>query len=299
MTDVTLREAVPYSSGTRRPKLRAPPNACDCHMHIYDTRFAPSPHWKQVPPNAPVETYRRLQQRIGTSRTVVVQPSTYGIDNRCTVDALRQMGESARGVAVIDTDIGDAELDELDAAGVRGVRVNFVTPQPWGVTTAARLRSIANRVAPLGWHVQVFMTAEQIVQTRQVLESLPTLVVIDHLGRMPQPAGTAHAAFGVVCKLLERGRTLVKLSGAYMGSPMGPPTYADNSSVARGYVKAAPERVIWGSDWPHPTESEKPDDADLLDLLLDWAPDDPTRRAILVENPERLYGFPATGVTTK
>ena len=228
MTDVTLREAVPYSSGTRRPKLEAPPNACDCHMHIYDTRFAPSPHWKQVPPIAPVETYRRLQQRIGTSRTVVVQPSTYGIDNRCTVDALRQMGESARGVAVIDTDIGDAGLEELDAAGVRGVRVNFVTPQPWGVTTAARLRTIANRVAPLGWHVQVFMTADQIVQLKDVLESLPTILVIDHLGRMPQPAGTAHAAFGAVCRLLGRGRTLVKLSGAYMGSPAGPPTYADS-----------------------------------------------------------------------
>ena len=295
MTDAALQEAVPYSSGTRRPKLKTPPNACDCHMHIYDTRFAPSPHWKQVPPIAPVETYRRLQQRIGTSRTVVVQPSTYGIDNRCTVDALRQMGESARGVAVIDTDIGDAELDGLDAAGVRGVRVNFVTPQSWGVTTAARLRSTANRVAPLGWHVQVFMTADQIVHMKDVLDSLPTILVIDHLGRMPQPAGTAHAAFGAVCRLLERGRTLVKLSGAYMGSPAGPPAYADNSSVARGYVKAAPERVIWGSDWPHPTETEKPDDADLLDLVLDWAPDDATRRAILVENPEHLYGFPTSG----
>ena len=295
MTDMAVRVPVPYSSGVRRPKLNAPPGSCDCHMHIYDTRFAPSPHWKQTPPVAPVETYRKLQQRIGTSRTVVVQPSTYGIDNRCTVDALVQLGDSARGVAVIDTDIGEAELDQLNAAGIRGVRVNFVTPQPWGVTTAARLRTIANRVAPLGWHVQVFMTADQIVHMKEVLESLPTIVVIDHLGRMPQPAGAAHSAFGAVCRLLERGRTLVKLSGAYMGSPVGPPTYADNSSVARAYVKVAPERVIWGSDWPHPTETEKPDDADLLDLILDWAPDDATRRAILVENPEHLYGFATSG----
>lgn len=295
MNEAVLREPVPYSSGVRRPKVKAPLNSCDCHMHIYDTRFAPSPHWKHTPPIAPVDTYRRLQERIGTSRTVVVQPSTYGIDNRCTVDALGQLGARARGVAVIDTDVTDAELEHLHAAGVRGVRVNFVTPQSWGVTTAARLRTTANRVEPLGWHVQVFMTADQIVQMKDVLESLPTVVVIDHLGRIPQPGGTAHAAFGAVCRLLERGRTLVKLSGAYMGSPIGPPTYSDNSKVARGYAQAAPERVIWGSDWPHPTETEKPDDADLLDLLLDWAPDDATRRLILVDNPEHLYGFPPAG----
>ena len=284
---------VPYSSGTRSPRLEAPADACDCHMHIYDRRFSPSPHWKQIPPDAPVATYRKLQARLGTSRTVVVQPSTYGIDNRCTLDALKQLGETARGVAVIEPDLGDTELDQMHALGVRGVRVNFVTPQSWGVTTAARLRSTANRVAPLGWHVQVFMTAEQIVQMTDVLKALPTVVVIDHLGRMPQPAGAAHAAYGAVCRMLERGRTVVKLSGAYMGTQVGAPTYADNSAVARGYVTTAPDRVVWGSDWPHPTETDKPDDADLLDLLLDWAPEDATRRKILVHNPEHLYGFSA------
>ena len=290
---------VPYSSGTRRPRLKAPAGACDCHMHIYDRRFAPSSHWRQVPPDAPVATYRQLQERLGTSRTVVVQPSTYGIDNRCTLDALMQMGESARGVAVIEPEIADADLAYMQEMGVRGVRVNFVTPQSWGVTTAARLRSTANRIAPLGWHVQAFMTADQIVQTIDVLQSLPTVLVIDHLGRMPQPAGTAHAAYGAVCKLLERGRTLVKLSGAYMGTQVGAPSYSDNSTVARGYVKTAPDRVVWGSDWPHVTETEKPDDADLLDLLLDWAPDDATRRKILVDNPADLYGFPATEALTQ
>jgi predicted TIM-barrel fold metal-dependent hydrolase len=290
-------ESVPYSSGTRRPRLKAPAGAVDCHMHIYDRRFAPSPHWNQVPPEAPVAVYRKLQARLGTSRAVVVQPSTYGIDNACTLDALSQLGGFARGVAVIEPGIDDAALESMNAQGVRGVRVNFVTPQSWGVTTAARLRATANRVAPYGWHVQVFMTADQIIQMIEVLQGLPVSLVIDHLGRMPQPAGTAHSAYGAVCGLLERGRAFVKLSGAYMGTQVGAPTYGDNSSVARGYVKAAPERVIWGSDWPHPTETEKPDDADLLDLILDWAPDDATRRAILVENPEHLYGFPTSGAS--
>ena len=285
--------SVPYSSGSRRPRLEAPADACDCHMHIFDPRFAPSPHWKNVPPDAPVATYRKLQALLGTSRTVVVQPSTFGIDNRCTLDALSQLGEEARGVAVIEPEIGVAELERMHARGVRGVRVNFVTPQSWGVTTAARLRETANRVAPLGWHVQVFMTADQVVQANEVLRSLPTVLVIDHLGRMPQPSGVAHSAFGAICKLLERGRTFVKLSGAYMGTQVGAPTYADNSSVARGYVRVAPDRVVWGSDWPHTTETEKPDDADLFDLLLDWSPDDATRRKILVDNPARLYDFPA------
>ncbi len=278
--------------------MSAGANACDCHMHVFDGRFTPSAHWRRQPPEATVATYRRWQRRIGTTRTVVVQPSTYGIDNRCTLDALAQLGHDARGVAVIDTDVDGAELARLDAAGVRGVRVNFVTPQPWGPTTTERLRATAGLVAPLGWHVQVFMTADQIVQAADALASLPTPLVIDHLGRMPQPEGKAHAAFGIVCRLLERGRTYMKLSGAYMGTRTGAPDYADNSAVAKGYVSVAPERVVWGSDWPHPTEDEKPDDADLLDRLLDWAPDDATRRLILVDNPSRLYGFAPHGETS-
>lgn len=279
---------VPYSRGSRPPRLKAPADACDCHMHIFDPRFAPSAHWKNTPPAAPVPTYRQLQARLGTSRAVVVQPSTFGTDNRCTLDALSQLGDRARGVAVIEPEIDDADLRNMHALGVRGVRVNFVTPQSWGVTTSARLRATAERVAALGWQVQVFMSGEQIVEMAGVLERLPTPVVIDHLG---QATSTAHPAFGAICRLLERRPAFVKLSGAYMGTQVGAPTYADNSRVARGYVMAAPDRVVWGSDWPHTTETEKPDDADLLDLLLDWAPDDATRHKILVDNPRLLYGF--------
>lgn len=294
MSEASSTAAVPHSSGTRRPRLTAPRGAVDCHMHVYDPRFASSPHWKHDPPQAPLAAYRKLQERLGTSRTVVVQPSTYGTDNTCMLDALAQLGESARGIAVVEPDTPDGQLRDMHASGVRGVRVNFLMPQSWGVTTAARLRATANRVAAYGWHVQVLMSADQIVQMRDVLESLPTPLVIDHLGRLPQPAGTAHAAFGVVCRLLDRGRTVVKLSGAYMGTQSGPPAYEDTSRVAHAYVRAAPEQVVWGSDWPHPTETPKPDDADLFDLLLDWAADD-ARRMILVDNPQRLYGFASSG----
>ena len=280
------------SEGLRAPRVRAPAGACDCHMHIFDPRFAPSAHWKKTPPVAPVASYRQVQARLGTSRTVVVQPSTFGIDNACLLDALATFGEQARGVAVIEPEIDDAQLQRMHALGVRGVRVNFVTEQSWGPTTLERLRHTADRVAPLGWHVQVFMTADQIVEASPVLESLPTPLVIDHLGRMPQPLGVAHPGFRAVCRLLEQGRTYVKLSGPAMGTQVGPPSYADNSKVARGYVLAAPDRVVWGSDWPHTTETEKPDDADLLDLLLDWAPDEATRLKIFIHNPRDLYGFP-------
>ena len=134
---------VPHSVGLNRPARRLPPLACDSHMHIFDPRFAPSPHWKRTPPDAPVAAYRRLQQRLGTQRTVVVTPSTYGTDNACTLDALDQLGDGARGVAVVAQDVGDAELDRLHARRVRGLRVNFVTPQSWGETTPQMLATLA------------------------------------------------------------------------------------------------------------------------------------------------------------
>lgn len=285
------RQSVPHSQGEEPPVLVAPEGACDCHMHIYDPRFAPSPHWKNPPPVAPVSAYRQFQKRIGTSRTVVVTPSTYGVDNSCTLDALHQLGDGARGIAVVDADVPDAELQRLRDGGVVGLRVNFVSAQSWGTTTPQMLETLARRVSPLGWHIQVLMNADQIVAHRAVLEALPTPVVFDHLARIPQPAGTSHPAFGVVTGLMRKGRGYVKLSGAYMDTVSGAPTYADVSAVARAFVEAAPMQVVWGSDWPHPTEKHKPDDAVLFDLLRQWAPDERVRRQILVDTPTRLYQF--------
>src|SRR5262245_23476783 len=261
-------------------------------MHIFDPRFPPSPHWTRRPPDAPVHAYRALQQRIGTSRAVIVNPSTYGTDNRCTLDALAKFGAAARGIAVVDAGVPDAELKRMAALGVCGVRMNFVSPQAWGTTTADLLKTLAARVAELGWHVQVFALADQIVQLAEVLRRLPTPIVVDHLGRLPQPEGVNHPAFSVIRKLLDGGRTWLKLSGAYMDTQIGAPAYSDVCTIARAFVTAAPERVVWGSDWPHTTAEVVPDDAVLFDLLGEWAPGEATRRRILVDNAAALYGFP-------
>jgi predicted TIM-barrel fold metal-dependent hydrolase len=281
---------VPCSSGTAPPKLKPPPNACDCHMHIYDSRFPVAPNATMRPPDASVDAHRLLQKRIGTARIVVVAPSTYGTDNSCTLDAMAQFGPAARGVAVVDTSVTDAELKRLNDLGVRGIRFNLVQS---GATTIDMLEPLSRRVNDFGWHVQVHMLGDQIVEAADLLRRLPCPIVFDHLARIPQPAGVDHPAFALVLKLLDKGRTWVKLSGAYMETKVGPPTYADVSKVARAYVKAAPERLIWASDWPHPTEQAdaKPDDAILFDLLADWTPDEATRNRILVDNPVALYGF--------
>ena len=280
----------PWSSGTEPPKLKAPPNACDCHMHVYDSRFPAAPNATLLPPDASADVYRRLQRRIGATRIIVVHPSTYGTDNSCTLDAMAGFGASARGVAVIDTSVTDAELKRLNALGIRGIRFNLVQS---GATTIDMLEPLSRRANDLGWHVQLHMLGDQVVEAANLLHRLPSPIVFDHMARIPQPAGIDHPAFATVLKLLDRGRTWVKLSGAYMETRTGPPTYADASRVARTYVKAAPERMVWASDWPHPTEKPdaKPDDAILFDLLADWAPDEAIRNRILVDNPAALYGF--------
>jgi predicted TIM-barrel fold metal-dependent hydrolase len=284
------RHAVPWSSGTEAPKLKAPRNACDCHMHIYDSRFPAAPYATIRPADASIAAYRLLQKRIGATRTIVVQPSTYGTDNACTLNAIAEFGADARGVAVVDTSVTDAELERLNGLGIRGIRFNLVQS---GATTLDMLEPLSKRVNDFGWHVQLHMLGDQIVEAAHLLQRLPSPLAFDHLARIPQPAGVDHPAFALVLKLLDKGRTWVKLSGAYMETRTGAPNYADVSTVARAYVKAAPERMVWSSDWPHPTEKAdaKPDDAILFDLLADWAPDEAIRNRILVDNPAALYGF--------
>jgi predicted TIM-barrel fold metal-dependent hydrolase len=283
-------ETVAWSTGTESPKLKAPPNACDCHMHIYDSRFPVAPNAKLRPGDATADDYRRLQKRLGTTRNVVVNPSTYGTDNSCTLDAMAKIGARARGVAVVDTGVTDAELKRLHDLGIRGIRFNLVQS---GATTIDMLEPLSKRVDDLGWHVQIHMLGDAIVENADLFQRLPSPIVFDHMARIPQPAGVDHPAFALVLKMLDHGRTWVKLSGAYMETKVGPPGFADVSKVARAYVKAAPERMVWASDWPHPTEKadSKPDDAILFDRLPDWALDDTIRNRILVDNPAALYGF--------
>ena len=284
---------VPNSSGTEAPGLRAPANACDCHMHIYDDRFPPPGPAKRLVTKARVEEYRLLKKRIGTTRTVVVQPSPYATDNRVTLDAVVQLGLSdARGIAVVHPDIPDAELRRMADGGIRGIRFTLFDPTT-AVTNFEMIEPLAKRVNDIGWHVQLHLRADQIVEHADLLNRIASPIVFDHMGRLPQPEGVKNPAFQVICRLIDKGRTWVKLSGAYMDTKVGPPTYADATEVARAYLKVAPERMVWGSDWPHPTERDhKPDDAVLFDLLTDWAPDAALGKRVLVDNPAALYGFP-------
>lgn len=291
-------QQVPNSSGSEPPKVKAPPGACDCHQHIYDgARFPPSNPNARVVPNARVEDYRLLQRRIGISRNIVVTPTPFPstlVDNMVTLDALKQFGGNARGVAIIGPEMPDADLKTMQDAGVRGIRFSVAVDNP-PRAAIDQMEPLAKRVADLGWHVQINLNAAPIVALEDLLGRLPTTLVIDHMGHMRQPAGIEDPAFGVIRRLLDKGRTWVKLSVTYDSSRDGPPGYADVNKVGRAYVQAAPERMLWGSNWPHPNEPNKPDDAMLFDLTAQWAPDEATRNRILADNPAALYGFPRIG----
>jgi len=294
MNATSIAQPVPHSVGLDRPARPLPAGACDSHMHIFDPRFPASPHWKRQPPRAEVAAYRLLQQRLGTSRTVVVNPSTYGTDNACTLDALAQLGEQARGVAVVAEDVADDELDRLGAQRVCGLRVNFVTPQSWGTTTPQMLTTLARKVARLGWHIQIFVHPEQLVELEPVLAALPVPLAIDHMARIDPAEGADAAAFAAARRLLDGGNTWMKLSGVYMRSRDGAPAYRDAFTLGRALVEAAPERLVWGSDWPHTTETPGTvDDTALANVLAAWCGDEAVRRRILVDNPAKLYGFAA------
>jgi len=281
-------QTVPWSAGTEPPKLKAPANACDCHMHIYNARFPVAANATLKPADALVPDYRLLQKRLGTTRNVIVTPSTYGTDNSATLDGMAQLGATVRGVAVVDTGVTDQELKRLHGLGMRGTRFNLVQA---GATTVEMLEPLSKRVHDLGWHIQINAKPELIVEIEALLLRLPSPLVFDHMAHIPRDVGVEHPSYKTMSKLIDKGRTWVKLSGAYQDTKVGPPTYADATPIAQAYVKAAPERMVWGSDWPHPTEKDKPNDAILFDLLAQWVPDEATRNRILVQNPEALYGF--------
>lgn len=276
--------------GLGRPRFPVPPNATDSHHHIYDARYPVDPSARLQPPDATVGDYRALQQMLGVERHVVVQPSTYGTDNRCLLDALAQFGKTARGIATVPVTVTDGELAGLHDRGVRGLR--FSLEYLVGVTVSM-MEPLSKRIEPLGWHIQVNATARQLLAHRRLLANLSSPLVIDHMGQIPQPGGAEHAAFRMVEALVANGRTWVKLSGPYLVSQSGAPVYADAGLVALRFAELDADRVLWGSDWPHPTQAadNKPDAARLLDDLTLWIPDESTRHRILVENPARLYGF--------
>jgi len=283
---------VPNSAGANSPAMHVPSKACDCHLHIYDARFPQSADAAALPEPATVHEYRLLQKRLGTERAVIVTPRNYGVNNDVTLDAIAQLGlDRARGVAVLRSNVSDATLNTLDAGGIRGVRFSLYTPKN-AAASFEMVEPLAARVVKLGWHLQLHWTADQIVEHEALLKRLPTQIVFDHMTRLPQPLGLAHPAVRIVEDLLARGRTWIKLSGAYLDSQVGEAgDFLDVDAVARHWIDKAPKRLVWGSDWPHPTEAIKPNDANMLDMLMRWTNERAVIEQILVNNPAELYVF--------
>lgn len=290
----SLAVPVRFSAGTAVPSTPLPDGACDCHIHVYDSRYPSAEGARLLPPDASAQDYRALQQRIGTTRAVLVTPSTYGTDNRCMLEGLAALGSQARGVAVIDGTESDAQLQRLHRLGVRGVRLNLSL----GVAgTVAALRPLAQRIAPLGWHLQLLMAPDLLLGQAAVLRELPVPLVFDHFGRIT-PAMAGSAAHLLLLELLQRGQAWIKLSGGYIVSDQHSVEDPALDALAASYLRAAPQRVLWGSDWPHATASAgvqaMPDDARQIDRLADWAQHSAgsgTLQRVLVDNPAALYGF--------
>lgn len=275
------------------PRLRAPASACDCHMHVFDPRFPALSDASFTPPTADIDAYRAVQARLGLKRVVMVQSLAYGADNRCMLDALAALGENARGVAVVRPEVPDAELERLTAAGVRAVRFLMV---PGGALPWESLPAVAARVHEFGWHLNLQMDGRELPERAALLRALPGQLIVDHVGMFKEPIAPTHPAFRALLDLLEGGRAWVKLSAPYAGGLTGPPPYREIGVLARQLVATAPDRMLWGSDWPHVFSTQvrkRPaeDDAMLLDLLLDWVDSERTRNAILTDNPARLFGF--------
>ena len=284
---------VPYSTGRDVPTIVMPKDACDTHHHIYDpVHFPYLPTDKRNQPPATVEIYRMLQHRLGLTRNVIIQPSAYGTDNSCILAAAREMGKkTTRAVVVVDPKISDHELETMAEQGACGIRYNV---SRGAKLESAVLKRMADRIRGLGWNIQFWMPADMTVEFADTLKMLPVPLVFDHRGHLPQTQGTAHPAFQVITELMRDGRGWVKLSGLYQDSN-GENNYADTVAVGQAYVAAEPSRVIWGTDWPHPSEfsakKDMPNDAQLLNLLAAQAQDEQMRHRILVENPAELYHF--------
>jgi D-galactarolactone isomerase len=270
------------------PRLKAPPGTWDTHMHVYEPGYAIAPTATSKPHDAPTSEYLKVRKNLNIAHTVVVQPSAYGKDNSCTLAAMAMMGPDSRGIAVADEGVTDAELQRLHDGGIRGLRFFFFSG---GFLTWDSLAKLTPRVQPLGWHVIVQFDGRQFPEREAALKRLPGTVIIDHVGKFIEPVQPDDPAFKAFLRVVDTGRFYVKLSAPYEVSQVGPPNYDDVGALAKALVGAAPERMLWASNWPYvATPKERiPKDAWMLDMLLDWVPDEATRKKILVDNPARLY----------
>jgi 2-pyrone-4,6-dicarboxylate lactonase len=279
----------------RKPATAFPPLSCDTHAHIFEARFPYAKERIYTPPDCTLAEYKHLLRTLGCERAVLVQPSVYGADNAAMLDALKNAGPGFRAVAVTPPDISDSELDALDRAGVRGLRFNVVdVRENKNKVPADMLRGVAKRIASRGWHIELLVNLDEAGDFAPLLATLGVPVVLGHLGYPKGGAATwsETRAFADLLKLLDGGQCWIKLTGPYRITTAPDLPYGDVDEPAKKLIAARPDRMIWGTDWPH-VMKKKPiaNDGDMADLFVRWAHDAATRKRILVDNPAALYGF--------
>ena len=289
MSQNTIRILPPPDPNPVKPKYTPPPRACDGHCHIFGpaSRFPYAPERRYTPQDAGRETLAALHRHLGLERAILVQASCHGTNNNAMLDALEWAKGRWRGVAMVMKDVTDLELATLHEAGVRGVRFNFVA-HLGGAPDLKNVQAVIARVTPLGWHIQLHLDAEDIETYRGFLESLRVPFIIDHMGRVEASHGLEQKPFRQLLDLMKNELAWIKVSGPERVSSAGKP-FHDAMPFARALVAAAPDRVLWGTDFPHPNVKWMPNDGELVDLFAATVPDETTRRKVLVDNPARLY----------
>ena len=277
---------------TKTPKFKPPPLACDAHCHVFGpaSKFPYDSHAAYHPPDAPFEALQALHKKLGLERAVIVHASCHGADMRVTLDAIARSKGRYRGTAIVDKSYTMKDFERLHEGGIRGVRFNFVQHLGGRPDMAFFQRTIA-RVRPLGWHLILHLDSTDLVEFRDVLTKIPIPIVIDHMGRVKAADGLEQQPFKVLLEFMKNENFWVKVCGAERVSSMGPP-FTDAVPFARALIEAAPDSILWGTDWPHPNVGKHmPNDGELVDLFPLMAPTPDLQRKILVDNPARLYGF--------
>jgi 2-pyrone-4,6-dicarboxylate lactonase len=274
----------------RKPRFALPRGSCDAHCHVFGPAsvFPYTPNRRYTPDDAPKEALAALHSHLGLDRAVIVQASCHGTDNRAMLDALASAPDRHRGVAIADGTFSDADFATMDRAGVRGVRFNFVK-HLGGAPDLDVMHAVLDRVRGLGWHVVLHIDAPDIIPLSDMIRKLPLPFVIDHMGRVPAADGLAQAPLRALLDLAKLDRCWIKVCGS---ERISRPPYAQAVPIARAIVEAIPDRVLWGTDFPHPNSTHEVDEADLVDLVPAIAPTGALQRKLLVDNPARLYGFP-------
>jgi 2-pyrone-4,6-dicarboxylate lactonase len=282
----------PPDPHTKTPRFKPPPHACDAHCHIFGPgdKYPYAPDRTYTPPDAPLERFIELQKTLGLERAVLVNASCHGTDNTVILDAIAQSGGRYRGVANVDGSITDPELARLNQGGIRGIRFNFVA-HLGGTPDLDEFSTLVKRIVPLGWHVVLHFDAKDLLEFDDLLRELPVPFIIDHMGRVPTKDGLEQKPFEILLNAARMENCWVKICGAERISSSGPP-FHDAVPFAQALLEVAPDRILWGTDWPHPNiNKHMPNDGDLVDLIPLMMPDGALRQKVLVENPHRLYGF--------